>query len=49
MDAEQKLYPYRKNFTKLSCLIKLFQLKVLNNLSDKINQNAIVIVRGGIA
>ncbi|MED6135910.1 hypothetical protein PIB30_118014 [Stylosanthes scabra] len=33
-DAEQKLYPGCDKFTKLSCVVRLFQMKCLNGWSD---------------
>ncbi|CAL1371190.1 unnamed protein product [Linum trigynum] len=33
-DAEQKLYPNCENFTKLSFIVKLFQIKCLYGISD---------------
>ena len=34
-DAQQKLHPNCENFTKLSSIVKLFQIKYLLGLSDK--------------
>ncbi|KAL6584869.1 hypothetical protein OROMI_004158 [Orobanche minor] len=34
-DAEQELYPGCKNFTKLSFLVRMLQIKALGNWSDK--------------
>lgn len=33
--VEQKLYPNYKIFTELSCIIRMFQVKVINALSDR--------------
>lgn len=34
-DAEKELYPNCKTSTKLSCIIRLFHLKVINGWSNK--------------
>lgn len=34
-DAEQELYPNCETFTKISCIIRLLHLKVMNGWSNK--------------